>query len=101
MAHPVGFGATLPLSLVETSATTMASADLCPFTCAIARARAPGARPRVRWHLHAFRRGPQSGSHSEPRSPFGQISPNKNISLQCTTAAFTLLLDTAGFVILC
>ncbi len=61
----------------------------------------PAARPRVRWRFHPFQGGPQSGSHRELRTPSGQISPNKNMSLQCTTAAFTLPPDTSGFVILC
>ena len=38
-----------------------------------------------------------TNSHRHP----GQISPNKNMSLRCTTAAFTLPLDFVGFVILC
>ena len=80
---------------------TTASADFCPFTRAIARTRALRALPRVRWRFHPFRNGPQSGSRREHRAPSGQISPNKNMRLRCTTAAFTLPLDLSGFVILC
>jgi hypothetical protein len=69
---------------------------------------------RVRWSLHAFRHGPQSGSRGLSRPHARQISPNKNLTVssgkkrdvrstpeggapwkvrihcQCTTAAFTL-----------
>ena len=34
------------------------------------------------------------------RSPVGQISPDKNMNLQCTTAAFTVSHEPEGFVIL-
>ena len=45
---------------------------------------------RVRWLPHAFRHGPQSGSRGLSRLHARQISPNKNMNCQCTTAAFTL-----------
>jgi len=45
---------------------------------------------RVRWRFHGFRRGPQSGSRNPPWPHAGQISPNKDMNFQCTTAAFTL-----------
>ena len=36
-----------------------------------------------------------------PRPPFGQISPDKNMNLRCTTAPFTAPLEPKDFVVLC
>ena len=45
---------------------------------------------RVRWVTPCLSTGPQSGSRSPSRPHARQISPNKNMNCQCTTAAFTL-----------
>ena len=57
---------------------------------ALPQSALPKTGGRVRWLLHAFRYGPQSGSHDPSRPHARQISPNKNMNCQCTTAAFTL-----------
>lgn len=92
----------------------MPSADFCPITPNVAVRRAARVAVGVRWCIHCFRAGPQSGSrgdHSPRRvrwrfQPFRdrasvrlpsrhgplveQISPDKNVNFPCTTAAFTL-----------
>ncbi|HUX78905.1 MAG TPA: hypothetical protein VMW10_04050, partial [Alphaproteobacteria bacterium] len=45
---------------------------------------------RVRWLIHSFRNGPQSGSRSNPRTLVEQISPDKDVDFRYTTAAFTI-----------
>jgi hypothetical protein len=45
---------------------------------------------RVRWLIHAFQHGPQFDSHHHSGPHVAQLSPNKNMSFQCATAAFTL-----------
>ncbi len=69
---------------------TTPSADFCPVTPGVTAGRAARNSGRVRWCFHGFRRGPQSGSHSPFRPQARQISPNKDMNYQCTTAAFTL-----------
>jgi len=75
----------------------MPAADFCSITLGVAAARAARACLRVRWVSQSFRRGPQSGSRSALRPHVEQISPNKNMSCRCTTAAFTLSLVPGGF----
>ncbi len=91
----------------------MASADFCSLTPQIAPRRAVRAgllatafarrRPVARRDARALvnQWGPAGDWQSRIAPPRKQISPNKNMSFQCTTAAFTLLRDISGFVILC
>ena len=92
---------------------TTPSADFCPITlvhCCAARC--------VGLWLHCLFRslqstatcsawtlvnqcGPAGTFASTAHRHVGQISPNKNMRFRCTIAAFTLPLDTAGFVTLC
>jgi hypothetical protein len=67
---------------------------------------------RVRWHIHPFRDGPQSDSHSDNGRPVGQISPDKDVNFcymvrqahhvlslsKDTTAAFTLSPESGALV---
>ena len=86
----------------------MTSADFCPITPGIAPRRAVCA-----WLLAALfaRMGQQRSPCAQacstsgltgrslrhaPHGHVGQISPDKFMSSQCTTAAFTLPLDTGG-----
>ena len=64
---------------------------------ALPQSALPQTSGRVRWFLPGFRRGPQSGSRGLPRPRAGQISPNKNMNFQRTTAAFTLSPVPGGF----
>ena len=96
------------------AAATTASADLCPVTPPITRGRAP--RPRCASLPRSLAKswqpppapGPWSTSrpswffaHRRPGARAGQISPNKNMRLRCTTAAFTLSAELSGFVVWC
>jgi hypothetical protein len=58
----------------------MASADSCPLTRHVAMLSA------VQLALNRL---------------VGQVSPDKFVNCRCTTAAFTLLPKSAGFVMLC
>ena len=91
---------------------TSASADFCPITPRIAARGAVLAHALAVCFARSGRQRPKRLGLDQPAGPsgiyaiaptacVGQISPNKNMSLQCTTAAFTLPLDTTGFVIWC
>ena len=67
------------------------------ITAGVTPGRAARANRRVRWVLQGFRPGPQSGSRNRLRPHAEQISPNKNMSYRCTTAAFTLSPVPGGF----
>jgi len=101
-------------SLVKTPTTTTASADFCSVTLPIARRRAP--TPRCASLPRSLAKGGQPPPAPGPCStsrPFWffahhnlgahaeQISPNKNMRLRCTTAAFTLSAEPSGFVVWC
>ena len=103
---PSMFGSS-PRCLAARAAST-ASADFCPITltdCSAARC----AQSRVRCLLRSHRgdstpcawtlinQWPDWCPTTRPLTAnFGQISPNKNMSLQCATAAFTLSAGPGG-----
>ena len=91
---------------------TTASADFCPITPRIAARGAVLTLAFAVWFARSGRQHPKRLGLDQPAGPsgfyafaptacVGQISPNKNMRLQCTTAAFTLPSDTTGFVIWC
>jgi hypothetical protein len=95
-------------------AANTASADFCSVTPPITRRRAPTPRwaslPRslARSWQPPPAPGPCSTSrpvwcfaHHRPGARAEQISPNKNMRLRCTTAAFTLSAEPSGFVVWC
>ena len=92
---------------------TTPSADFCPITlvhCCAARCvglwlhclfrSLQSTAPCSAWTL-VNQCGPAGTFASTAHRHVGQISPNKNMRFRCTIAAFTLPLDTAGFVTLC
>jgi hypothetical protein len=91
---------------------TSASADFCPITPCIAVRGAAFALAFAVCFARPGRQHPERLGLGQPAGPsgfyakrshrlVGQISPNKNMRFQCTTAAFTLPLDTKGFVMWC
>ena len=69
----------LPVRARQIPTRTTTSADSCPIILPVSRQNAPRLRG----------------------TPVGQVSPDKNVSCPCTTAAFTFPSCQSGFAMLC